>query len=191
MAFRDVAIIGLLGGAGYLLWRELGGVSGVSIALPIPLPDATGADIVTTTGDYLSKLLRMEDRKADPLAKNPVSSASGLWQFVKGTWTKLGGAWGSDPTKAFGGLTPSVDEQNAMLTRLTNQNAAGLSNAGITVTDATLYAAHLLGLSTALKVLNAPAGASMTALAGSAAVAENKLPSTVGGFMTWLQGKMG
>jgi hypothetical protein len=194
MSARDLVLIGSVGGLAYLVWRQLGQVdlSGISdlVSAPQQLVDASGAG-GGVSGSYYVKLAKAENMPGDPLAKNPLSSASGLWQMVKGTWTKLGGTWGPDPTLAFGGLQPDVATQNAMVAKLTAQDAAGLNNAGIPVSDATLYAAHLLGLSAAIAALSAPAGAQLADLVGTAAVSDNRLPATVGGFWTWLQGKMG
>jgi len=175
MSVRDLAVLGVLGALGWAGWRL------------VSPPAGSGQ------GDYLAKLAAAENAKRGALAKNPRSSASGLWQFTKETWQALGGLWGGDPSKAFGGLRPSAAEQNARLGMFTGQNAAMLSAAGITVTDATLYAAHFLGAPTALRVLAAPNGALLAPLIGAAAMTANRFAPamTVGQFRAWLQRKMG
>lgn len=121
-------------------------------------------------------------------AKNPRSTASGKYQFLRDTWVRMGGAWGSDPSKAFGGLRPSEAEQDARYARFTADNAAGLAKAGIGVTNATLYAAHFLGLTGALRVLTAAPSTKLAALVGSKVMSANRFPAnfTVADFRQWL-----
>lgn len=100
-------------------------------------------------------------------------SASGLFQFTKNTWKSLGGSWGSDSSQAFGGLRPSVDEQNARMREYTRRNAVYLANRGINPTVGALSLAHFLGAGGAAKVWNANPNASSAAVAGSKAARAN------------------
>lgn len=210
MSGRDLVGVGLLGTAAWLVLSRLattlppGALEGPSSLSWLPLlpSDAFTLDFGTDDGgspassidatDYPSSSYEAatiaRESSGNTLAKNPRSSASGTYQFTKATWQKVGGAWGSDPTKAFGGLTPSAAEQTMRFNMLTSGNAAGLARAGLAATNATLYAAHFLGLPTALKVLMAPASASLAALVGSKVMNENpKLKGfTVADFKSWL-----
>lgn len=143
-------------------------------------------------GDYLAKLGTIES-SGRPYVKASTSSASGLYQFTQATWERLGGAWGNDPTKAFGGLTPSVQEQQMRAQMLTEQNANFLNQFGIAISNATLYAAHFLGPQTAVQALAAPASVAISSVVGTGAVKANPFLKgmTVAGFMDWLQGKAG
>jgi len=183
MSARDLAALGLIGAFGWYAWRLLDGQT----ALPVAPPAGSGE------GDYLAKLAAAENAKRDPLAKNTRSSASGLWQFVKKTWVNLGGSWGPDPTKPFGGLKPTVAEQNERLAMLTGQNATMLRAGGVAVSDATLYAAHFLGAPTAIRVWLASDLARLAPLIGGDAMAANKFPAsmTVGQFRAWVRRRMG
>lgn len=183
MAVRDVAIVGLVGVLAYVAQRMLQGD-----VLPVTAPVGSGGSV----SDYLARVRTAESNGA-PYAKARRSSASGLWQFTKATWTKLGGLWGSDPTKAFGGLFPSVAEQNARMAQLTAQNRAVLQNAGLSITNATLYAAHFLGAPTAVSVLLAPDATPMRNRVSADKLAANPFlrDMTVAGFKAWLRSKVG
>lgn len=143
--------------------------------------------------DYWPLLARIESGNR-PYIKAATSSASGLYQFIKSTWEGEGGRWGSDMSKAFGGLKPTPDEQLARAKSFTRKNADYLSRMGVPINKASLYAAHFLGPVTAAKVIAADVKARADAIAGTAATNAN--PSilrgkTVADFLTWLHGKTG
>jgi hypothetical protein len=142
--------------------------------------------------DYLNKLAMIESGNR-PYVKASTSSASGLFQFIKGTWLNLGGQWGPDMSKPFGGLTPSIEEQTQRAREFTQRNADLLADNGIPVTNASLYAAHFLGVSGAFKILKASPSTPIASVASSAQITAN--PSilgggkTVGDFNAWLAKK--
>ena len=129
-----------------------------------------------------------------PYAQAPSSSASGLYQFIRSTWSGDGGTWGPTLRPAFGGLKPSPEEQLARARTFTAKNAAYLRSRGVPINRATLYAAHFLGRVTAGSILAAGKGERADLIAGAAATAAN--PSilegkTVGEFIEWLRVKTG
>lgn len=214
MSARQLAGVALLGAAGWAVWRLAArGTAGGSLQPPLALSwgsldsilgtvpdsaiDAGGYEIFDPTpatidaGSYGALTLAHEDPSGDLLAKNPRSSASGLFQFTKATWQRVGGAWGPDPTKPFGGLTPSLAEQQMRFDRLTSSNAGGLARAGLAATNAALYAAHFLGLPTALRVLTAAPSTSLASLVGSTVIAKNPVlrGMTVANFVSWAGGQ--
>jgi hypothetical protein len=143
--------------------------------------------------DYWPMLSKIESNDR-PYVKATTSSASGLYQFIKSTWLGEGGQWGSDMSKAFGGLEPSVDEQLQRAKSFTAKNAAYLRGRGIPINKASLYAAHFLGSVTAAKVIAADVNQRADLIAGPAATNAN--PSilkgkTVGEFLSWLHRKTG
>lgn len=143
--------------------------------------------------DYWPMLSKIESGDR-PYVKASTSSASGLYQFIRGTWVGEGGTWGSDLSQAFGGLKPSVEEQLQRAKSFTQKNADALVKAGIPINKASLYAAHFLGVGTAIKVIGADVNANAGVLAGTAATNAN--PSilrgkTVGEFLSWLHRKTG
>jgi len=141
---------------------------------------------------YLAMLARIESGNR-PYVKARTSSASGLYQFIKKTWLGEGGTWGPNMALAFGGLQPSVAEQDARATTFTLRNAKDLAAAGIPVTRASLYAAHFLGAGTAVKALRGKDTDRIDRHVDAAAIEAN--PSilgngqTVGGFKVWLTRK--
>lgn len=188
MSARDLAGVILLGTAAYALWRRSATtLPATLLTRPLALPAASPGGIPSA---YADKTVSRESG-GDPQAKNPLSSASGLYQFTKDTWLRLGGQWGTDPKKPFGGLVVSATEQKQRFDQLTAQNAAGLARAGIAVTSATLYAAHFLGISTAVRVLSAAPSTSLASLVGSKVMAQNPQLKgfTVGRFLAWLESK--
>jgi hypothetical protein len=143
--------------------------------------------------DYWPMLSKIESNDR-PYVKAASSSASGLYQFIRSTWIGEGGRWGPDMSKAFGGLTPSVEEQLQRAQTFTEKNAAALRRANIPINKASLYAAHFFGAGTAIRVIQADVNARADLIAGKAATDAN--PSilrgkTVGQFLTWLHRKTG
>jgi hypothetical protein len=143
--------------------------------------------------DYWPLLAKIESA-GRPYVKAATSSGSGLYQFLKATWTGEGGKWGSDASKAFGGLKPDEAEQTARAKTFTAKNAVSLLRAGIPINKASLYAAHFFGASMAAKVISADTKARADLIAGKAATDANPTilrGKTVGEFLTWLNKKTG
>jgi len=183
------AIKAARGGAAFMQ-EEVGQVDALLDQLGVPVEGETASAI---PDDYWPLLAKIESGSR-PYAKAPTSSASGLYQFIRGTWLGEGGKWGSNNGAAFGGLTPSVEEQTARAKSFTEKNVKILQSAGVPINKATLYAAHFLGAGTAKAILAAPNSASAEKMAGPAATAAN--PSilsgrTVGQFKDWLRKKTG
>lgn len=143
--------------------------------------------------DYWPMLSKIESGDR-PYVKAASSSASGLYQFIKATWLGEGGKWGSDMSKAFGGLMPSPEEQLVRAKSFTAKNANFLLASGIPINKASLYAAHFFGAGMAAKVIKADVGERADLIAGEGATNAN--PSilrnkSVGQFLTWLHAKTG
>lgn len=161
--------------------------------------DKTGAAAPTDTGaripDSYWPLLSKIESGDRPYVKAATSSASGLYQFVRGTWMAEGGRWGSDMSKAFGGLTPPVSEQLTRAKSFTQRNADFLNAQGIPVNAASLYASHFLGVGTAAKALQGALTDRIDAHVDDAAIRAN--PTILGGgktvkdFIDWLARKTG
>lgn len=155
----------------------------------IGIPDVSPAAI---SQGYLDVLARIES-SGRPYVKASTSSASGLYQFIKGTWERMGGAWGPDPTKAFGGLKPTKAEQDARAAAFTAANAAALRGASLPITNSTLYAAHFLGATAALRVLRAPLETPLANVLSAAVIRANPhlARMDVRAFLAWLNRKTG
>lgn len=143
--------------------------------------------------DYWPMLSKIESGDR-PYIKAGTSSASGLYQFIRTTWLGEGGQWGTDSSKAFGGLKPSVEEQRQRAKSFTERNVVILRAKGLPINKATLYAAHFFGAGMAAKVIGADVDARADLIAGPSATSAN--PSilkgkTVGQFLSWLHKKTG
>lgn len=133
--------------------------------------------------NYYTMLAGIESSN-DPYAQAGTSSASGLYQFTKGTWKQLGYDW----SNVF-----NVADQQSAIQKLTSQNATTLSNAGIPIDNASLYAAHFLGAGTATTVLGASDSSSLASLVSPKVISSNSFLSgmNVGDFKNWLATKTG
>jgi hypothetical protein len=144
----------------------------------------------TESGDYFSKI-RTAESSGNDSAKNPLSSATGRYQFTTGTWNQLAKQY---PQL---GLTPDgrndPEQQERAIRAFTSQNAGVLGNAGIEATNPNLYAAHFLGAGGATKVLSQADNAPVATIVGQSVVKANPFLAnmTVGDFKNWTAKKVG
>lgn len=133
--------------------------------------------------DYYSVLAGIESSN-NPRAKASTSTASGLYQFTKSTWEGLGYAW----KDVF-----NVGLQQKAIQVFTGKNAAQLNAKGIEINKSTLYAAHFLGVGSAIKVLGANEGTPIGDILPAKVLQANQFLKgmTVGDFKNWLAGKTG
>lgn len=174
-------------------WPGRDTLSMLDQVLPVRTTPALTQATETLPAGYFPMLAEIESGNR-PYIKASSSSASGLYQFIRSTWEAEGGVWGTDMSKAFGGLRPPEPEQLARAKTFTGKNAVYLRRKGIPINKASLYAAHFLGAVTAARVIGADPADSAEALAGSAATNANPTilrGKTVGQFLTWLHGKTG
>lgn len=167
-----------------LLLGETGGGADIS--------GTGGADYAANGegGDYFSAIRSAESGGNDN-AKNPLSSATGRYQFTSGTWNELA------RNKPELGLTPdgrtNPDQQERAIRAFTSDNARILASAGIEPTGGNLYAAHFLGAGGARSVLSQPDSASVAAIVGPSVVKANPFlrGMSVGDFRQWSARKGG
>lgn len=138
---------------------------------------------VAIPANYYNILGQIESGN-NPFAKNPSSTASGRFQFIRSTWEGLGFNWND----RFDDAT-----QWRAVDTFTQQNASYLVSKGIAATSSNLYAAHFLGVGTAGKVLGASNDTPLSRLVGSNVVNANPFLSgmDVGDFRGWLNSKTG
>jgi hypothetical protein len=102
--------------------------------------------------DYFGRTASAES-SGDPNARNPRSSATGLHQFLKGTWA---GLMKSNPEL---GLTEDgrtdPEQSNRAMRAFTAQNADALRAKGVEPNDRNLYMAHFLGAGAAPNFIGA------------------------------------
>lgn len=140
---------------------------------------AAGGAPVASGGDYFSTMAQKESG-GNPNARNP-SGATGLYQFMPGTWR---GLMEKNPNLGltYEGITDPQQQQVAMR-QFTQDNAAVLSKAGVPVNNATLALAHQQGAGGAIKLLSNP-DAPAASIVGAKAVTANggNLDMTAGQF---------
>ncbi len=166
-----------------------GAGSGFAPAFPANVA-AGGSTAPIESGDYFSKIRSAESGGNDS-AKNPLSSATGRYQFTTPTWNQLAQ---QNPEL---GLTPDgrndPDQQERAIRAFTKQNAGVLGNAGIEASNPNLYAAHFLGAGGATKVLSQADNAPVASIVGQDVVRANPFLAnmTVGDFKNWTAKKVG
>lgn len=177
--------------------REDGWAGSKTMAAFIARTGGSHARAVTDSpipDDYWPMLAKIESGNR-PYVKAATSSASGLYQFIKSTWQGEGGKWGPNMSAAFGGFKPSEAEQLQRARTFTERNMLALRKAGIPINNASLYAAHFLGVGTAIKALEGAVTDRIDAHVGQAAIDANQsilgAGKTVGDFLTWLHRKTG
>lgn len=120
-------------------------------------------------------------------AKNPNSTATGLGQFIEGTWLE-------EIKNSFPNLIQGKSKQEILdlrkdpeisrqvLDKHTQRNGDALRSASLPVNDTTLYLAHFLGVGAASKVLKSSPDTPISSVLGQDAINANK--SILGGDKT-------
>lgn len=113
--------------------------------------DVEGVDY----GSYLPSIRSAESGGNDS-AKNPTSTATGRYQFLKSTWNGLVNKYPNSGLTLDGRL--NGQQQEVAIRLFTAENARMLQGRGVPLNNGNLYAAHFLGASDAVKVLSATDG---------------------------------
>jgi hypothetical protein len=113
-------------------------------------PVATG-DPLDLTRYYQKTMSAESSGRTD--AKNPRSSATGLFQFVEGTWKGLMRKYPELGLTPEGRTDPA--QQKRAMEKFTQNNIQSLRKAGLPVTNGTLYLAHFAGDGGAKAVMQA------------------------------------
>lgn len=120
-------------------------------------------------------------------AKNPLSSATGLGQFIESTWLDLFKKNFPDRAKNMSDQTILALRNDAEISKklieaYARENAAILRQAGVSVNEAALQLAHFLGPKGAASVLKAPAGTPVSSVLSQGVINAN--PTILGGGKT-------
>lgn len=99
-------------------------------------------------GGYIDRVAGFESGN-NPNAKNPYSSASGLYQLIDSTRASLDKRYGFDPRDR------SAATERARMEAYTNETASALRKRNLPVSGGTLYGGHLLGQAGVTNFLNA------------------------------------
>lgn len=152
------------GGAPTAPQQFSGPIAGQNVSVALP-PGASP--------DYVARMQKIEsgnEKSPWTAGAGGLSSASGAFQFIKGTWEQYKPA--GAPARA-ADATPQ--QQAEALANLTRDNAASLQRNGIPVNDTNLYIAHNLGAGGAKALLTADPKADARDVVGEAAARNNPL----------------
>lgn len=124
-------------------------------------------------------------------AKNPNSSATGLYQFTTGTWDEMRRRHPELGLTSEGRTDP--EQQERAIRVFTAENEQSLARGGIAITNGTRYAAHFLGAGGAVKVLRSDPEAKLTDILPSGVIEANSFLKgmTVSDFAAWAERKGG
>jgi hypothetical protein len=156
---------------------------------PAPVTRVASADPNDPAMSSYIASARAAESGGNPNARNPNSSATGLYQFTDPTWATL---MQSNPEL---GLTPDgrndPAQQEVAMRAFTTGNARALGQAGIAVNPTSLYASHFLGAGGATRVLQASPDTPMTALVSPEVIQANPTLAdmTQGDFVQWASAK--
>lgn len=176
--------------------------SAVDLA-PLPGVRQASADIgAARIGDFDLATYKGKNRSAESggndRAKAGSSSATGRYQFVRGTfetyWKKVFGGSDADAARAWNTRRFDGQVQEALMDRFTADNVSFLRRIGAHLTNGNVYLAHFLGTGGAGKLLRASPDTPVEQLLGADAVNANasilrgKSASEV---IAWAHRKMG
>ena len=130
-------------------------------------------------------------------AKNPLSSATGLGQFINSTWLRMIRDYRPDlansmPQAEILALRFDPALSREMVRNLARENEAFLRAHGRPIRPGTLYLAHFLGPAGAVTALGADPSASVLSVMGSSVVNANPFlgPMTIADMIAWSDRKM-
>jgi hypothetical protein len=146
--------------------------------------------------DILDKIIWAESG-GNPNGKNPHSSATGLGQFIDGTWVWMIKRHRPDLAKGksdadLTALKSDPDLSRQMTAAYLDDNSRFLKRKGLPVTDGTEYLAHFAGPGGAVRILTADPSTPAAALLGPDFAKENpKLAGyTAGQLASWADQRM-
>ena len=145
---------------------------------------------------FVNRIIQVESaNRCD--AKNPLSTAMGLGQFIEGTWMTTIALHRPDLLKMGRArvlaLRTNCELARAMTTAFTRDNASVIRSRGHPVTPGHLYLAHFLGVGGALKVLGSSPNQQIAAVFGEHHVRANPFErgKSIGYLVNWAAKKMG
>lgn len=145
-----------------------------------PMPFLTGTEAVLgsdSVEQLIAQIITVESA-GNPRARNPLSTATGLGQFIESTWLRMMGSYRPDLVATLSRaelldlrFDPAMSRE--MVRHLAQENEAFLRARGHAITPGRLYLAHFLGPGGAHTVLSADPSASIAALMGPGVVRAN------------------
>ncbi|MFV0301292.1 MAG: peptidoglycan DD-metalloendopeptidase family protein [Paracoccus sp. (in: a-proteobacteria)] len=145
-----------------------------------PMPFFTGGQTVLASDAVealIGRIIRVESA-GNAMAQNPLSSATGLGQFIDSTWLRMMASYRPDLAASMSrrdllDLRFNPDLSREMVRHLAQENEAYLRARGHQITAGRLYLAHFLGPEGAHRVLSAAEDASVLQVMGAGVVNAN------------------
>ncbi|MCX7561639.1 M23 family metallopeptidase [Sulfitobacter sp. F26204] len=144
----------------------------------------------------VNQIIRVESAGV-ATAKNPLSTATGLGQFIQGTWLRMMRDYRPDLVGKMGrtqllALRTDPVLSREMVRNLARENETYLRARGHQITAGRLYLAHFLGPAGAHSALRADPGASVLAVMGAQVVNANPFlrSKTISDLHLWADRKM-
>ncbi len=153
------------------------------------------------TGDaavelLVDRIIRVESG-GSATAKNPLSSATGLGQFIDSTWIRMINTYRSDLARSLPRdellklrFDPTISRE--MVRRLAQEGEAYLRARGHDITAGRLYLCHFLGMDGAAAVLSAGDGSDLAPVVGASVMSANPFLNgmKVYDIKSWAERKM-
>ena len=165
-----------------------------------PLETAAVA-VAAGTGDeaverLVDRIIRVESG-GSATAKNPLSSATGLGQFIESTWIRMINTYRPDlarslPRAQLLALRFDPTLSREMVRRLAQEGEAYLRARGHEITAGRLYLCHFLGMEGANTVLSAGDGDALVVVLGQGVISANPFLTgkSVSYVKSWAEAKM-
>jgi hypothetical protein len=148
--------------------------------------------------ERLTDVIIQVESGGNAAAKNPLSSATGLGQFIESTWLRMMRDYRPDLAANMSRqelldlrLDPTLSRE--MVQNLARENESFLRSKGHQITAGRLYLAHFLGPSGADQALSAQDGQMVLAVMGTGVVGANPFLTnyTISDLKAWADRKMG
>ncbi|SON55889.1 Glycyl-glycine endopeptidase ALE-1 precursor [Hartmannibacter diazotrophicus] len=158
--------------------------------------EGTGEDDGSAVAVLVDRIIHVESA-GNAAAKNPMSTATGLGQFIESTWLRMVNTYRPDlaqslPREELLALRTDPTLSREMVHNLAAENEAYLRSRQAPVSAGTLYLAHFLGPEGAASVLKAPDDADLASLLGAGVITANPFLTGMGrnDIIAWAEGKM-
>ena len=144
---------------------------------PLHSDGAVAAGGGSATEILVNQIIRVESG-GNATAKNPLSSATGLGQFIDSTWLRMMRTYRPDLARTLSqadqlALRSDPTISREMVRNLAHEGESYLRARGHAITAGRLYLCHFLGMEGANTVLSAPADSMLAALLGQQVITAN------------------
>jgi murein DD-endopeptidase MepM/ murein hydrolase activator NlpD len=157
--------------------------------------------VASGTGDaaverLVDRIIRVESG-GNATAKNPLSTATGLGQFIESTWVRMINTYRPDLARSLSRaevlalrFDPTISRE--MVRRLAQEGEAYLRARGHEITAGRLYLCHFLGMDGAATVLSAADGEQLVTVLGQSVISANPFLTgrDVAYVKNWAEAKM-